>query len=155
MHGVLGLTKRELENGVSIIRLQAGSDERQFRADVAVMHPVLCLKSRIANMLSPATMRRDRFAWKQLHVSIAVLKIYISDALDDGDIEEANQCFREIFNYLRSGHYGRRVAYELGVDPLQILEQFASDSRLDERYRELTLGKMIDRIQRARQRHGK
>ena len=55
MHGVLGLTKRELENGVSIVRLEADSDGKLLRADVAVMHPVLCLKSRVANMLLPST----------------------------------------------------------------------------------------------------
>ncbi|ANT54465.1 MULTISPECIES: hypothetical protein [Mesorhizobium] len=152
MHGVLGLTKRELENGVSVIRLEADSDGKLLRADVAVMHPVLCLKSRVANMLSPATMRRDKFAWKQLYATIAILEVYIRDALDDGDIKEVNRCFREIFNYLRSDRYGRRVVDELGVDPLKILETFASDSCLDERYRELTLGKMIDRIVTARQR---
>jgi hypothetical protein len=150
MHDVLGLSKRELANGVSIIRLEAESDGQRLQADVAVMHPLLCLKSRIANMLSPATMRRDRFAWRQLHAALATLKVYISDALDDGDIKEANRCFREIYGYLKSDQYGRRVTEELDVDPLQILQQFVSDHRLDERYRELTLKKMINRIQAAR-----
>jgi hypothetical protein len=38
----------------------------------------------------------------------------------------------------------------LGIDPLLILQQFVSDDRLDKRYRELTLNKMVRRIQTAR-----
>ncbi len=111
------------------------------------LNPVLCLKSRIANMMHPMLMRRDPFAWAQLHAAVAIVRAYIADALDVGDWSEAKVCLSDVFKYLRSDQFGRRVKQELGVEVLDVLRAFQDDQRIDERYRAQNLTKMIEQIE--------
>ena len=102
-------------------------------------------------MLHPATRRIDSFAWNQLHASIAVVRVYIDDALRENDRKEAQTCIRQIFEYLRSDKFGRGCFCELGVDLLDIIRAFVNDVRLDERYRKLTVASMISQVESRRQ----
>lgn len=145
LNGVLGVTRRELETGVALIRVETG-DETEQTVEIAVMHPVLCLKSRVANMLHPATRRRDAFAWRQLHAAVATVPCYIGERLDHGDWAEAKLCLSEIFAYLRSDPMARRVRAELGIDLTTILHRFRDDVRIDVRYRAHQVAGMIDRL---------
>lgn len=138
LNGVLGVTKRELERGVAIIRASAVVDGKQVEVHVPVMHPILCLKSRVANMLSPATHRRDTTAWAQLHAAIAVTNAHIDDALGE-NWNEAKACIQDLIRYFRSDNYGRQVEAELGVDLIDILKRIEDRPELDDRYREMTL----------------
>ena len=58
------------------------SCKAEFRAQIAVLHPFLCLKIRIANMLHPVLGRLDSFAWVQLHLLVAIARVRIADALE-------------------------------------------------------------------------
>lgn len=147
LNGVIGVSRRELEDGVAVIEVSAQIDGIEHRAQIAVLHPILCLKSRVANMLHPGLMRRDQFAWKQLHAIIAVVRLYIDDALRDGDWQEAKECLSDVFEYLRSNPFGKAAKRELGVDILDILKHFQNDERIDGRYRKMTLSNMIERIE--------
>lgn len=147
LNGILGVSRRELENGVSALSAAAMIDGKEVEVRVAIMHPVSCLKSRVANMLSPATMRRDRVAWSQLHAAIAVLNCYLDDALMDRDWKEAKTCIQAIATYLRSNSYGRQAKAELGVDLIDILKRLEDRPEIDERYREKILRPMISVIE--------
>jgi hypothetical protein len=146
LNGVLGVSKRELENGISVLRVSAQVDGLEKEADIALMHPILCLKSRVANMLSPATKRRDEIAWAQLHASIEIVKAYIEDSLESDDWEEAKNCIQSLCSYLKSSIYGRQVDSELGVDLIEILRHFHGHERIDDRFLELTLAPEIERL---------
>jgi len=152
--GVLGVTRRELEEGVAIIEAAAEVEGHEFRAQIAVLHPFLCLKSRIANMLHPMLGRRDNFAWAQLHAVVAIVRVHIADALEAGDWKEARNCLSDVFEYLRSEPFGRAAKQELGVDVLEILRRFQDDERIDERYRKQSLAKMIEEIEERERKLG-
>lgn len=120
---------------------------------VPLMHPVLCMQSRIANVLHPATKRRDDTAMRQLHAAPIVVREYIAEALDDGDRREAHLCLQEIFRYLRSDVLGHSTHAQTPIDPLDIIHHFADDPRFDSRYREHNITSMIAEIEDRRQRN--
>jgi hypothetical protein len=151
---VLGVTDRELQRGISEIALQ-GQDEHGTEVEVHVrlIHPVVCLKSRVANILSPATRRTDAIALGQLSAALIIVRCFIDDALQTGqrqDWLEARQCFSSLFAYIRSHEYGRRAHLNTPADILDVIKAFRSDSRIEGRYRHHQLEGMIEMIERRR-----
>lgn len=151
LNGVLGVRQRELRRGVTILEAEAEVDGKTTKAQIKVLHPVLCLKSRIANMMSPALRRRDKIARTQAEAAIAIVKRFIADALNDPEAwQDAKDAFATIFRYLRNDPYMKSADIELGIDPLQILRAFEDDPRIDRRYRNFQLKKMIAKIEERR-----
>lgn len=146
LNGILGVKPRELEAGVYNLIVEADLAGEPKQVEIAVLHPVLCLRSRVANMLHPALRRRDPFAWRQLHAAIAVVSCYISENLDLGDWQEAKLCLADLFTYLRSDPMAHQAETELGVNLLAILRHFADDERIEARYRSYQLTGMIAQI---------
>ena len=150
IHTVLGVRRRDLK--VSELRVAAKSPPGTVLV-LPVMHPVACLDSRVANILSPAMGRRDAVAMRQVRAAPVIVREFISEALEDGDFREAQACLRAIFVYLRSDEFGRRAHADLPIDPLEILRHFADDVRLDERFRMFNIRGMIAEIERRRAAH--
>ena len=147
IHTVLGVRRRDLK--VSELRVPAKSPAATFLM-IPVMHPVACLESRVANVLSPAMGRSDAVAIRQLRASPMIVREFISEALRDGDFREAQACLRAVYVYMRSDQFGRRVLELEMDDPLNILRYFAEDERLDARYRRYNLNGMIADIEARR-----
>jgi len=149
---VLGVQDRELRRGgVSILEIMAELAGKPTRIRIKVMHPVLCLKSRIVNMLHPETRRADRIARTQTEAAIVIVRRFISDALDEvGGWQEAKACIRELFRYLRHDEYVKVADIKIGIDPITILRTFADDERIDHRYRNMQIKKMIAKIEKRR-----
>jgi hypothetical protein len=156
MHGVLGVETNELSRGgFSIIEVDATLDGKDATVQVAILHPILCLKSRVANMLHPMMKRRDLFAWAQLRATVIIVQRHIEEALARGDWTDARECLQALFRYLRSDEFGKRADKELGVDILDIIRSFQDDERIDKRYRNFQIKQhMIKKIEdrRARRR---
>ncbi len=152
---VLGIQNRELRRGVSVLEITADLDGKPTTVLIKVLHPLLCLKSRIVNMLHPLTRRSGRIARRQAEAAVVIVKRFINDALDDDQDgwKDAHDCFRQLYWYLRSDEYIKVADIELGIDPLIILRAFADDQHIDERYRELQIKKMISNIERRRAGH--
>ena len=107
IHNVLGVAARALERAIAEIAVPVRTGDGGDRVlTIPLMHPVHCLQSRIANVLHPATRRRDDTAMRQLHAAPIVVREYIAEALDDGDRREAHECLQEIFRYVRSDTLG-------------------------------------------------
>lgn len=155
LNDVLGVSLRELgRGGVSEIALQ-GYDEAGNAVEVHVrlLHPVTCLKSRVASILSPATRRRDLVALRQLSAAAVVVRCFIHDALENGDRDswrEARRCFSSLFAYIRSHEFGKRAHRDTPIDILDIIKDFASDDRIELRYRHNQLNVMINMIENKR-----
>jgi hypothetical protein len=148
---VLGIGSRELRRGVSVLEIAGEIEGRLRTVLIKVLHPVLCLKSRIISMLHPATRRTDQVARTQAEASLVIVRRYISDTLNDDDgWKEARNCFDTLYWYLRSDEYVKVADMELGIDVLAIIRAFADDERIDPRYRELQVKKMIANIERRR-----
>jgi hypothetical protein len=151
LQNVLGVHHRELKRGVSVLEFTGQSDSRPITVLIRVLHPLVCLKSRIINMLHPAVRRTDRIARAQAEASLVVLQRFISDALDDKEgWTDAHHCFRQLYHYLRSDEYVKYADVKIGIDPLTILKAFADDPRVDHRYRNMTLKKMVTKIESRR-----
>jgi hypothetical protein len=101
---VLGVKDRELRKGVSVIEVPGNVDGAPKVVRIKVLHPLLCLKSRIVNMLHPATRRTDRIARTQAEATVMIVRRHVHDALDEPvGWKEARDCFATIYWYLRSG----------------------------------------------------
>jgi hypothetical protein len=151
LNGVLGVKNNELRRGgASTIEVEADADGKAVRVEIKVLHPVLCLKSRVANMLSPIMKRRDSFAWAQLHAAVIVVQRHIDEALTKRDWDEAHECLSALFRYLRSDEYGKKADKELNVDILNIIRAFQNDERINRRYRGFQLKSNIAHIEKRR-----
>lgn len=148
---VLGVKNYELRRGgVSILEITADLDGKPTTVLIKVLHPLICLKSRIVSMLHPATRRTDRIARTQAEAAVVIIRRFIDDALDDKDWKDARDCFKRLFRYLKSDEYVKVADVKLGIDPLTVLRAFAEDERIDQRYRENQLKKMIARVEGRR-----
>lgn len=150
LNKILGIKNREFAKGVSELKFPAESEGRVGEVMIPVMHPVLCLKSRIANIMHPATRRQDATALDQARAAHHVMIAYIDHAINDGAHRETAACFQGLFTYLRRDEFGRRAHLETPVDPLGILRAFADDPRIDERYRQKNLAIQITEIETFR-----
>jgi hypothetical protein len=148
---VLGIQARELRRGVSVVEIAGELDGAPTTVAIKVLHPVLCLKSRIINMLHPALRRRDQVARTQAEAALTIVRRYIHEALDEEDgFAEARECFATLYWYLRSNEYVKVADVELGIDVLGIIKAFADDERIDSRYRQFQLKSMVANIERRR-----
>jgi hypothetical protein len=147
---VLGIHDREIRRGVSVFEVPTEIDGEQTKVLIKVIHPLLCLKSRIVSMLHPATRRTDNIARTQAEAARVIVRRFIGDAIDDGAWGDVNDCFRQLYWYLRSDEFVKVADIKLGIDPLEILRHFADDKRIDKRYREMQIQKMISNIERKR-----
>jgi hypothetical protein len=50
LNGILGVTLKELETGVAVILVEADMKNEARQVEIAVLHPVLCLRSRVQHV---------------------------------------------------------------------------------------------------------
>jgi hypothetical protein len=148
---VLGVRNDELEKGVSVLEIDAQLDDRPAKVQIKVLHPLVCLKSRVINILHPAIKRTDLIARVQAEGALLILRRFIDDALDDPNAwKDVHTCLRRLFQYLRHDQYMKIADIKTSIDPLSILKSFADDPRIDHRYRNRTLKRMIAKIEQRR-----
>ena len=153
LNGILGVSNTELSRGVSELVVEADVDGRTIRASIKLLHPIACLKSRVANILHRATCRTDLISKLQLEAAYVVVRRYIHDALDDDTgWKEARDCLSALFRYMRSDQFGKVAHQKLGLDILDIIRDLATDERIDSRYRDFQLQRMIALIEHRRAR---
>lgn len=112
---------------------------------INVCHPLDAFRSRVANVI--ALGRRNDHSLRQLGASVLVLGAYIDHLLTEKRPKGATDALKEVHDFLRSSIEARGVRALSPVDPIAILQRFATDERLDERYRSVTLARMIARLE--------
>lgn len=89
-------------------------------------------------------------AKRQLNAAPIVLREYISEALGDGSdpnrTRVATSVLKSLDAYLQTDIVGRRLHMRMKNNPLGVIRAFEGDPRLDERYREKQLKRMITDI---------
>jgi hypothetical protein len=118
---VLGVKSPALEKSAVELILQVRTGEIEGTLAVPIMHPLHCLQSRVANVVSLG---------------------YISETLGEGEHREATATLERLFEYLRGDIDGKQAHKVMRHDPATILDHFAADPRIDIRYRENTLTNM-------------
>lgn len=137
---VLGVEDAGLKKAAVNIVLQVKTAEGIGTLKVPIMHPFHCLQSRVANVVT--LHRKQDVARRQLEASPIVLREYVNEMLTAGDHREATDTLEQIFEYLRSDVVGKGAHRVMKNDPASILDHFASDERIDARYRDNTLTNM-------------
>lgn len=112
---------------------------------IPILHPVHCLQSRVANVSKLG--RNDDVARRQLQAAPLVVAGFVDEMLRLGEHREACRTLKMLGQWLEGDG---RTAHEIGCDALPVLERFSTDERLDERFRNLTLGGHVNRVVRYR-----
>lgn len=115
---------------------------------IPVMHPLHCLQSRIANVVTLG--RRDDVALRQLAAAPIVLEAYIEEMLRLGEVREAIVTLRRLFEYLRNDIAARACPDLAMRDPAAIFQAFQRDHRLDWRFRWFNLRTMRRKLSAKR-----
>ncbi len=118
--------------------------------EIPVMHPLHCLQSRVANVVSLG--RRDDVALRQLAAAPIVLQAYIDEMLETGDVREAGAVLQKLFAYLRSDIAARQCPDLPMRDPVDILATFQRDKRLALSFRWFNLRSMRRKLATKRRR---
>ncbi|HEX8416598.1 MAG TPA: hypothetical protein VF641_03250 [Methylobacterium sp.] len=137
---IKGVPVRALADSAAELVLTIHTAAGPSELALPVMHPLHCLQSRIANVVE--LKREDDVAARQLAAAPIVVREYISEMLDAGDHPEATRTLQRLFEHLRSDINGRVAHRHAGRDPAEIIDHFASDERLDARYREHNIAEM-------------
>jgi len=122
---------------------------------IRLLHPIHCLMSRTANVVTPAMRRRDPRSMQQLRTACQIVRAWIRWRLADSDMKEATRSLRELFEWLRGNEHARDLHRATRVDPLGIIRDLAEDSRWHKSYREKIIAGMIREIERRREIHGR
>lgn len=150
---VLGVKSPGLENSAVEIVMRVRTADGEGTLAVPIMHPLHCLQSRIANVVT--LHRKQDVARRQLEAAPIVLREYVSEMLDTGQHQEATTTLRRLFEYLRSDVTGRQAHKVMANDPAKVLDHFADDPRIDARYREHTLAGMRAQLAERRSAWGR
>jgi len=134
---VLGVKSPNLENAAAELVMQVRTGNGIGTLSVPIMHPLHCLQSRLANVVTLG--RKDAVSKRQLEAAPIVVREYISETLGEGEHSEATATLERLFDYLRSDPVGRQAHVVMRNDPATIFDVFADDARIDERYRQYTL----------------
>ncbi|SDR52632.1 hypothetical protein SAMN05519103_04551 [Rhizobiales bacterium GAS113] len=122
---------------------------------ILCLHPLDCLTSRLGNI--NVLNRSDDQALRSAKASIIILDAFIDELLSDGNAKDAQTTLRKIEFIIKNKCARHRSFLDHGLDPRFILKKYASDERLDGRYRSKSLSSALRRVndvcERAAARH--
>lgn len=136
---VMGVKANALEREAVELLVPVRGGEIEELA-IPVMHPLHCLQSRIANVVTLG--RSDGVALRQLAAAPIVLEAYVDEMLRLGETREASVTLQRLFDYLRSDMAARACPDLPMRDPATVLAAFQRDRRLDWRFRWFNLRAM-------------
>ena len=127
------------------------ADQENPEISITLMHPLDCIRSRLANIND--LKRTSEHALKQAQASLKIFECYLAYELSIDDIESRRRVTRSLqeFEYvITDRHIGRlsHVEFDKSLDLLEILTRYVEDTRLDIRWREKILTRIIARVNR-------
>jgi hypothetical protein len=106
-----------------------------------IMHPVLCLESRLSNLFDLAEYRTDH-GRKQAHAAIECAKTYVSDQMNRGEVAEVLKANERIFTF------AKRRAAPCAREGFRPFEAALLDDRLPEKFRTIRYPQMLKAMDR-------
>ncbi len=160
IRGMLGDRNVEIDFMASILGVPSSSITRNFvslqdaatingqRIKLRLMNPLDCVRSRLANINT--LKRTDTRSITQAIASIIVLDNYVNDLLEQKITREAQRTLKAIAYTYRDHHVGKasHIRFDKQLNFNALFAKYASDNRLDERWRNLQFQKLIDEGQR-------
>lgn len=145
---VLGVRPKALEASAVEIIVPVRSGDEQGALALPVMHPLHCFQSRVANVIQ--LRRKDDVSRRQLGAAPIVIREYTSEMLALGEKDEATRTLQRLFEYLRSDINGRVAHRYMDSDPAGVIDHFATDERIDVRYRQHNILAMQEALRRKK-----
>ncbi|MEC3909432.1 hypothetical protein U5A82_02770 [Sphingobium sp. CR2-8] len=146
---VKGVNTASLEKQAVEVRMHVRAGSRTGQMLIPIMHPLHCMQSRLANVV---TLHRDTdLARRQLEASPIVLREYLFEALAAGGHRHVTSVLQGLADYLLSDPVGRKAHKVMKNDPAAVFAHFQDDDRLDERWREKSLGAVRQKIAERRE----
>jgi len=146
---VKGVPDDRLQQSAADLNFEVKLDGDIVTLKVPIMHPFHCLSSRVANVIELG--RKDDTAKRQLEAAPIVLREYINEQLEADRETNATQTLQALFHYLKSDLNGRKAHTIMKNDPAAIFDRFATDERIDARFREHNLATMRREIAERRE----
>lgn len=137
LHAIIGVPSNDVRKAAVVVSLGG--------VDVPVLHPLHVLRSRIANMLSAATSRRDVISTNQARAAVEIVGLWYEARLAGGDRRVVTRELSDLVAYADRDFFGRRAFGELGIDVLAPARPFLDDPRLPDVWREKSLAAGLDR----------
>lgn len=142
MAAVLGVEDRAITNNYVVLEGREPTSGQQIR--VVLMHPLDCLRSRLANI--NVLGRHDAHSVNQAKAAVLIARAFIHDLLDQGECRLAQTMLHDLYFVSRDSSVGKPSNVRHGIDPSAILAGFRDDERLDPRWRERNLATAIQRL---------
>lgn len=117
---------------------------------LTIMHPLHCLQSRAANIITLG--RKDEVSKRQLNATVLILRAHISEVLayspeePKGSRKIAQAILGDLTHYLTKDIVGVQVYGRTETNPIEIVKAFRDDPRLDQRFRDNQVHAMIEQI---------
>lgn len=145
---VLGVDDEQLKRQAIQIIMKVRLEEGIGELHVPIMHPLHCLQSRLANVVTLG--RHTELVRNQLEASAITLREFLSEQLNDNKTKHVTSVLQALYRYLTTDIVGRKAHKIMKNDPAEILGSFQDDERLDPRWREMSLHSMRQSIERKR-----
>lgn len=128
LHSIHGLEEKRVRDTAVSVEIQSSAGN----VDLKIMHPVVCLESRVHNTHAFERYKTVR-ALRQLEAAIGCARAYILDRCDQNEIRQAHRAIH-VIGELACSDAGRDVFRSHRLDPLDAIPE---DDRLgSDLYRE-------------------
>ncbi len=116
---------------------------RVVATSLRVMNPILCLESRVHNVMGLPGAYDTVHGRRQLRASILCARVFLRRLLEVERQRDALNCIRSIFELCIEDPHGRQLYEDKGIDPFDAVEE---DPRLPAKFFEQQLPRMRQRL---------
>ena len=151
MRNILGVSAASIkEHYVTFERpVDNGGEPVRF----SLLHPLDCLRSRLSNIND--LKRQGVHAITSAAASMVVVDLFISELLDAGEFRQAQNALMDLYFIGRDNCLDKPAGKLHSLKPLEILQKYRLDVRLDERWRGFQLTSTINRYREKMQKREK
>ena len=146
MATVLGVDDKSIADNVVTLAGRNTASGDALR--IMLLHPLDCLRSRLANI---NTLRReDEQSLRQGRLAVALLKLFLDSLLLIGEWREAQSILRDLYHVIREECTSNPAYTRHRIDPLPVMKAFLDHPGLDTRWRQFSLASAIERLEAKR-----
>jgi hypothetical protein len=144
MRNILGVSPKSIKDHyVTFERtMEGGGEPVRF----SLLHPLDCLRSRLSNIND--LKRQGVHAITSAVAAMTVVDLFISELLDAGEFRKAQHALLDLFYIGRDNCLDKPAGKLHSLNPLEILQKYRLDVRLDERWRGFQLTGAINRYRK-------
>jgi hypothetical protein len=122
-----------------------GADPRNGQAiAIRVLHPLDCLRSRLANI--NVLRRTSTLSVMSAKAAVLIVQAFVEELLDAGAGKEAQRVLMDL-EFIARDAYPTLAFKEFGIDPADAMRPFTKDERLDDRWRAKTFCRALSRLE--------